>query len=200
MYPLYILILVLGFVLGFTELGEPIRSRFGQTGVIVTIAIIVGLLIMFNEWVTHRFIGALFETRSSPRLSSRRRILRIKNLRTKQEKKIDAMDDDTLRQYIEKNPRDATAIEILCERLRTRGDLEGYARERQYFASLKSDLTVAEKSRLYNELADLYLGPLAQPDRAREALQALESEFPRSFQATLARQRLRRIDDERIAD
>jgi hypothetical protein len=108
--------------------------------------------------------------------------------------KFDAMADETLARHIEKNPKDAEAIEIHCERLKAKGDLEGYARECEYLLTIPNELTVEEKSTLYNELADLYIGPLARPWKAVEVLNALQQALPKTYQAVLARRRLEAMD------
>lgn len=126
-------------------------------------------------------------------LESRRRMIRLPGRKTRAEREIDAMDDAQVASAAEARSRDPLVVEARCERLKEGGDWSAYAAEREYFLTLESGLAIEERCRLYNELADLYLGALDRPDRARAALRALVEAFPRSYQATLARERLRRM-------
>lgn len=195
MYALLLCSALIVVVLTMTELGRPIVDKIGLNGIIIAVAAFAGLLIFFNELVSEMFVKFFQGSYARPRLANRRRMHRDPQRRTRAEIKLDAMDDAALGAFIEKNPRDALAIEIRCERLKRQGRTEEFARELEYFITLPSNLSVEEKATLYHELAELYLGPLNQPERGRAALQAIASEFPRSYQASLARRRLELIAD-----
>jgi hypothetical protein len=187
------LCVVLLIILQLTPVGDPVRDRFGMTGVVVIVAAAGGLMYWFSHWGSEWFVGVLFKPGES--LASRRRMHKDETSKLRRERELDALDDGALRAWIDKRPRDALAVEMLCERLKLAGEFEGYARERGYFLSLENGLTAEEKASLYHELADLYLGPLGQPVLAQEALLTITKEMPRSYQATLARQRLRELGD-----
>lgn len=124
------------------------------------------------------------------RVDSRRRILRSRAMRTRREERFDAMSDEALDQYIEKKPKDALALEIRCERLKRDRKWAEYAREREYLLMIAREWSIEERASAYHELATLYLEKLKNPDRAREMLTTLIENYPRHYQATLARQRL----------
>lgn len=129
-------------------------------------------------------------------LSSRRRILRSKILRTSQEERFDEMDDEALHAYLEEHPGDAMACEIHCERLRLAGRWADYARELRYLIARPGDqMSVEERCRRHHELADLYLEAMGRPDQAIEILQSLTDHFPLHYQAVLARRRLKELAD-----
>lgn len=130
------------------------------------------------------------------RIDSRRRIGRGVIQKTRREKKLEQMSEAELEAFIRKHPDNALAAELKCERLRAAGDQREYALATEDFLKLKSELELEEKCALYNELADLYALELDDPIRARVVLQKLIAEFPTSYQATLARTRLREMDDE----
>lgn len=185
--------LALLVILEMTPAGDPIKDRFGTTGIVIFVALVGGLMFALTALLSEAFVGMLFNPGN--RLETRRRMLKQNARKTKREIKLDAMSDTDLEAWIEKNPKDALAVEVSCERLKLKGDIEGYAREREYLLTLDLKLSPEERCSLYNELADLYIGRLGRPERAREALVAVTRQMPKSYQATLARQRLREIED-----
>lgn len=185
------LLIVLMIMMQLSPVGDPIRARFGMTGVIIVLVVLCLLLLLARIFIGEKFGSMLWNT--GKRLESRRRIHGQDAIRTKGEARLEAMDDEALAKWIEKHPRDALAIELLAERLKKQGDISGWAREIEYLVTLKSGMSLEEKCRLYNELCDAYLDPLGQPLRAVGALKGLIEEFPRSYQATLARRKLETI-------
>ena len=189
------LVVVLLIVFVLTAPGQTIYHTYGLVPLMIVCGIIGGTIFWFvnfgARWVVNQMFGG---TGRFGRLSTRRHILGRYLPKTKIEARVDAMDDETLQKWVEKNPREPTGVEALCERLKKGGDLEGYARQREYFLKLDARLSVEEKCHFYNELADLYFGPLEQHESGRAALDALIKEFPREYQASLARERLKNVE------
>lgn len=191
------LLIVVAIIYLATPMGRSTLGRYG-----VTAWIWGGLLGVFVTWLlVYKYagvwIGGLYGRRGHERaLSSRRRITRRAAARTRAERRADAMSDAALDDAIEKRPADPTLIEAKLERVKAADDRAAHARELEYFLTLDAGLTLEEKCRLHNELADLYALELNQPARARAALHALIAEFPRSYQATLARARLTRMQED----
>ncbi len=164
----------------------------GFWGVVGTLA--AGVLVI---WAIHWLLTRVFRLLApwlgpEPNLrSSRRRGVRHDGYRTRREARLDAMDDDTMRARIEKHPNDAMAPEILCERLLKAGRKADYAREMTYLLTLDNDMTIDEKCSRYHHLAEIYFQELKRPERALEMLRAIIENFPKTYQATVARQRMR---------
>jgi hypothetical protein len=147
------------------------------------------------DWAFQLFANRFSGPGERHRIGSRRRINPVRVDRTRAERRIEAMDDAALQKFIELHPRDRVAVEILCERLQARGRLADYAREMEYFLTLDNRLAIEEVCSRYHHLADIYLNELGRPDRAREMVQTIVATYPRHYQSTLARQRLRSMDE-----
>ena len=189
----FVAFVTLAIALIATPAGDPIRDRFGMAGVYAVLGgilmFIYTVYLLIGVWVEEHLFGV------RKNLESRRRLVKQNAPKTKAERKLEAMDDGALEARIDKNPKDALAVEILCERLKARGDLQGWARETEYHLTLEAaNMTVEEKCAIHNRLADAYFLQLGRPDRAKIALRALTTEFPQSYQATLARRRLKEIE------
>jgi hypothetical protein len=160
----------------------------------ILLAFVAAMIVFFiyAGW----FIDRIFQWGSNqPRSAGRRHIMsRFKN-KSRDEIRFEAMKDLELEAWLGKHPRDPTAAEIWCERLKGRGDWERYATAKSYFLSIDPHLSVEEASSFYHELASVCLEKLGRPARAREALNALVERYPRSYQATLARERMKRIEE-----
>lgn len=190
--------ILLGFMILFpmSDMGYRFVQKVGMTWFIVMVIGAGGVIVLLAQIVSHFYVARIFQWGPrKQRLGSRRRMNRQFARKTDSEIKLDAMDDAALADYVEKHPRSAGALEIYMERLKAERNWIAYASQCQYFLMLSSEMGIEEKCALYNELATLYMGPLAQPARAREALLALTKEFPLSHYATLARERLNQIDE-----
>lgn len=176
---LVILVTVRMHVLGF----------WGLVGALAAGVLLIGV----NHWLLARFFRLIAPwLESEPNLrSSRRRGVRHDGYRTRREARLDATDDDALRARIEKRPDDALALEILCERLLKAGRKADYAREMTYLLTLDNDMTIDEKCSRYHHLAEIYFQELKRPERALEMLRAIIENFPKTYQASIARQRMR---------
>jgi hypothetical protein len=179
----------------FSPVGDWLRLHIGRIGTILVGATAAGGALMAGEWLADRFAGSLFGAWAKPTIARRRHIFGSASEPTKKEAQLDAMTDERLLAFIKRHPSDALAQEVLCDRLKAAGDHAAYARECEKLLTLRSELSIEEKTRLYHSLADIYMDRLNQPDRARAALEAIPREFPLSHQATLARQRIIWIDD-----
>lgn len=191
------LVLTLWIIFMLSPPGQAVYQKYGWVG---AVGIIVGLFVvsigpalLLAKSVSETVAYRLFTGWGGDRRSSRRRIGgRTEGIRTAKERKLDAMEDAELEAFFEANPEDALAAEILAERLKGGGDLQAYASAEERALRLEDDMSIEEKCKRYNELADLYLGSLAQPRKAAEMLQAIVAEFPNSYQATLSRDRIAR--------
>lgn len=191
------LVLTLWIIFMLSPPGQAIYQKYGWIG---AVGIIIGLLVLsigpamlLARSVSESIAYRLFMGWGPDRRSSRRHMGgRTEGIRTAQERKLDAMEDAELEDFFEKNPDDALAAEILAERLKGGGDLQAYASAEERALRLEDDMSIEEKCKRYNELADLYLGALARPRKAAEMLQAIVAEFPNSYQATLSRDRIAR--------
>ena len=166
----------------------------------IAVALLVagGVIIAIHlgwDWVFQMFANRFSGPGERHRISSRRRINAVRVDRTRAERRIEALDDVALQEYIESHPRDTVAVEILCERLFKQGRMADYAREVEYFLTLDNRLATEEVCSRYHHLADIYLNELGLPDRAREMVQTIVATYPRHYQSTLARQRLRSMDE-----
>jgi len=189
------LLVVFAVVVALT-LGLDLKSR---TTWLIVIPVVVVILVAFKflaNLLMDKGVGLPFG-QSKHRMSSRRRIYRERTTRTPQEEKLDAISDEALEAWIEKNPKDATAVEIHCERLLKAGRLADYARETEYFMTLKHGLTPEEACTRYQRLADLYANQLNRPDRAEELVRTIIADYPKSRHAVHARQWLARMQERR---
>jgi hypothetical protein len=157
-------------------------------GAIVFLIAFAGVL-LFIWWRMNLLVSSRM-TLPETRLASRRRMGKNKALRIKPEIALDAMTGEQLRQWIERQPTDALAVEIHCERLREGGQWPEYAREMEYLLTLRNKTSVEEQCSRWHELAVLYEQKLGRPAKAEECLMALIATHPRHYQATLARARL----------
>jgi hypothetical protein len=174
----------------------------GQTlSPVVILLILIGgsiFLLAFNKivgWLFGRFVE-WSTAQKDPTMANRRRILRGKVLKTRSELHLEELDEDQLRAHIEKYPRDYLAVEILCERFQREDRWAEFARESEYYLTIADDLTHDEACARYHRLADLYLEKLNRPDRAREMLRTIVAQFPKHYQATLARRRLAALEED----
>jgi hypothetical protein len=181
------IVLWLAFGAAPLSLGSLAMSLIGAAVAIVVFHYVVGRL---AGWVIDAVIGF-----GEPKLASRRRMAKGKAFKIRDERELEELDDDALKARVEQHPGDALAIEISCERLAAAGNWAEYAREMEYFLTIAKDLTHDEICTRYHRLADVYLNELNRPDRAREMLHAITSQFPRHYQATLARKRLHWLDE-----
>ena len=180
------------FTLNINDLGDAIMALFWTVVVgLIVAAIVYYFFCMGSDAFFNLLLGQKKFT-----LGSRRRILRSRILRTPEEEQLDEMDDEQLHAYAEQHPGDSMACEILCERPRLAGRWRDYAREVRYLiARPGNQMSVEERCRRYHELADLYLEALGRPDQAIEILQTLSDNFPLHYQSTLARRRLKELED-----
>ncbi|MCL5271017.1 MAG: hypothetical protein M1457_10840 [bacterium] len=204
------LLMTLAIVLVLTFGYEPTSPRALALALVAGVGVLVAAHFIL-AWLLGRMGNILTGMSERRRLPSRRRMIRLGDMRTTAERRLDSLADDALRAWIETHPADTLASEILCERLRRAGRWDELAREMQYLLAVAGTtenadavparrterptpaaarLCIEEKCTLYHRLADLYLERLHRPDRARETLAALVAEFPRHYQATLARRRL----------
>lgn len=109
-------------------------------------------------------------------------------------RRAESMDDDELRRWLENHPRDAPALKELCRRARKSGDAATAASLLERQIDAMGDADIEARCMAHHQLADLCLGPLNQPDRARKALQEFADRFPRSIQARMTCERIARID------
>ena len=112
---------------------------------------------------------------------------------TRREKRIRAMDAEDLAEMLARHPRDHDAREELCRKLKKKGDLESYAAECERLLGLNPNLDIEERSMRHHKLADLYAGPLKNPEKAKEILHDFIDNYSDSSQAQLMRGRLKRL-------
>jgi len=159
-------------------------------------AIFVGLCVV-GAVVAYIVLSGIFTSASARAtemdegfLDDRRRMTRAATTVSRHERKLRNMDAEAFARHLDKNPRDPLAVEMVCERLEQEGRWAEFSSQMQYLLTLKHRLTREEVCNRYNRLADLYLDRLNRPERAREMLQTIVAQFPRHYQATLARRRL----------
>jgi hypothetical protein len=201
-------LLMVLFIRLAAEVGEPaaiVILGLLIVAVLVLVWLLYRVLWVFSAWVFESVLGMRTRDPSAPlaldHFGKRIDPLALARRRTHggPAGKLEKMNDAALRRWVAKRPRDKVASLLLCERLRNQGDLQAYADERERYLSVDQDLDVSEKSTYYHQLADLYVGPLRRPDKAREILREFLQKYPRSGEALLTRERLRRLEATKAA-
>lgn len=194
------LLIVIWLELGY--LSQGITMAIAQLISLAVIILICLALTFLIKWAFRR--NTLWNTPSGRLTGDRPSRRYTADLRkTDEEAKLEAMNDAELHGLIDKYPRYALAIEILCERLKARGAWSEYVRQMDYMLCLPNDLSIEETCNRYYELADIYIHELNRPDRAEEMIRAIIAAFPAHYEATEARRRLaemarRREESDRV--
>lgn len=160
---------------------------------------IMAVFFFFVSDVTAEYLLRRLNPWSAEKYDSRRRIGASVIQKTRREKKLDRMNESQLDDYLRKHPDDALAMEIKCERLRQGGNVRAWAEAAEALLRMNTKMSMEEKCSRYNELADAYLHDLDDPLRAHVVLRLLIEDFPRSYQATLARTRIRMMEEDEAA-
>ncbi|MFW6287083.1 MAG: tetratricopeptide repeat protein [Candidatus Sumerlaeota bacterium] len=109
--------------------------------------------------------------------------------------RLEDMHVHDLRAWVDTHPKDFTAAHMLCERYKNGGDYASYCREMKRLLDVEKGLSREQLSMRHHQLADVYMGELRNPEKARDVLQQFVEKYPDSQQARLMRRRIERIAD-----
>lgn len=152
---------------------------------VVSAGVAVFLCHFVATWLANALVGE--GTNSGPSMSEQERPWRPGSQR------FSKMEDKELEDFLQRSPRNPQAVWEQGKRLKAAGDLSAHARRLEYFLTLDSKIDIEQRCMIHHQLADLYMGPLQDPERSRQALEAFVSKYPDTKQAIIMRERLKRL-------